>query len=303
MSVLSKQPSPASREKIVDDDMENYSEEDESASESESEDEEIMVSEPSKKSIYNKDGLLEKLQDISWPNNVDWIHKLTIDVSQDEKVDVNDDLNREMAFYTQGLEGTRKAFDKLQSMSIPFLRPSDYYAEMVKTDTHMHKVKSRLLVEKQKMEEAEERRKAREAKKISKEVQAQKTKDRSKQKKKEIEDVKKWRKQREQSGYAAGDDIEKTLPFETGKVFERNPQKKRPWVAPGDRSGGKGRQGGGFKGKKGGADKKKGGREYRDKKFGFGGRKGMNKQNTAETTNEFKGFNKGDSPANKKRKR
>ncbi|PIA41712.1 hypothetical protein AQUCO_02200262v1 [Aquilegia coerulea] len=300
MSVLSKRPS---LNKMVDDDMEDYSEDEsafDSESESESEDEEVMLTEPSKKSIYNRDGLLERLQDISWPDNVEWIHKLTIDVNQEQKVDVNDDLTRELAFYTQALEGTRKAFEKLQAMGLPFLRPTDYYAEMVKTDSHMQKIKSRLLVEKKRIEEAEERRKAREAKKIAKEVQAQKTKERSKQKKDEIESVKKWRKQRQQSGYPSGDNEDMNLPFEDGKSFERS-QKKRPYVAPGDRSGGKGKQGGGkFKN---GMDKKKKTRDHRDSKFGFGGRKGMNKQNTSDTTNDLKGFNKGDFSGNKKRKR
>ncbi|KAK7392008.1 hypothetical protein VNO78_20434 [Psophocarpus tetragonolobus] len=115
-----------------------------------------------------------KLGDISWPENVEWIHRLGIDVDQEQEVDVNDDLARELAFYTQALEGTRHAFEKLQSMGLPFLRPADYYAEMVKTDGHMEKVKGRLLAEKRKMEEADERRKAREAKKLAKEIQAQK---------------------------------------------------------------------------------------------------------------------------------
>lgn len=40
-------------------------------------------------------------------------------------------------------------------MQLPLLRPSDYYAEMVKFDAHMEKVKSLLLSEKRKVEEAE----------------------------------------------------------------------------------------------------------------------------------------------------
>ncbi|KAJ7946945.1 putative rRNA-processing protein EBP2 [Quillaja saponaria] len=164
---------------------------------------------------------------------------------------------------------------------------------MVKTDTHMEKVKGRLLTEKRKIEEAEERRKAREAKKLAKEIQAQKLKERAKQKKEEIESVKKWRKQRQQSGFAGGDkDAEMNFNFEDGKVFERS-NKKRPWVAPGDWSGGKGRQGGG-KGKK---QNKRG---FRNSKFGFGGRKGLTKQNSAETTNEFRSFK---NTSNKKRKK
>ncbi|KAK9293151.1 hypothetical protein L1049_021137 [Liquidambar formosana] len=272
---------------------------DEEVSESElesEEDEDVKLTEPSKNSIFNSDGLLDKLGDISWPENVEWIHKLSIDIDREQEVDVNDDLTRELAFYTQALEGTRQAFQKLQSMGHPFLRPSDYYAEMVKSDTHMVKVKGRLLAEKKNIEEADERRKAREAKKMAKEVQAEKLKERAKQKKDDIESVKKWRKQRQQSGFAGGDkDGEMGLPFEDGKVFEKS-NKRRPGVAPSDRSGGKARQGG--KGKKG---MKK--RESRDSKFGFGGRKGLKKQNTAETTNDLGGFKKGHFSGDRKRKR
>ncbi|KAA8537574.1 hypothetical protein F0562_027182 [Nyssa sinensis] len=168
----------------------------------------------------------------------------------------------------------------------------------------MEKVKGRLLAEKRKIEEAEERRKARDGKKIAKEVQAQKLRERAKQKKEETESVKNWRKQRQQSGFARGDnDGEMGLDFEDGKTFEMS-DKRRPGVATGDRSGGKARQGGGKgKGKKGGADKKRKSREFKDSKSGFGGRKGLKKQNVADTTNDLRGFNKSDSSGNKKRKR
>eukprot|EP00262_Sarcandra_glabra_P010946 TRINITY_DN2663_c0_g2_i2.p1 TRINITY_DN2663_c0_g2~~TRINITY_DN2663_c0_g2_i2.p1 ORF type:complete len:299 (+),score=94.60 TRINITY_DN2663_c0_g2_i2:128-1024(+) len=282
----------------MDDDMGDISGE-ESESETE-EEEDVMMTEPTKNPVYNKEGLLEQLGDISWPENVEWIHKLSIDFNQENEIDVNDDLARELAFYTQALEGTRQAFEKLQSMGLPFLRPPDYYAEMVKTDAHMVKIKGRLLVEKKKIEEADERRKAREAKRIAKEVQAQKIKERSKQKKEEIESVKKWRKQRQQNGFVEAKDDDMVLPFEDGNGFERS-KKRRPGVAAWDRSGGIGKRQVG-KGNKGG-DKKKKSREHKNSKFGFGGRKGMRKQNTAETTNDFKGFNKGDSGGNKKRKR
>ncbi|XVE64109.1 hypothetical protein DITRI_Ditri07aG0075300 [Diplodiscus trichospermus] len=268
-------------------------EESESGSEPE---EDVKLAEPSKNSIYNRDGLVEKLQDISWSENVEWMHKLSLDIDQEKEVDVNDDLARELAFYTQALEGARLAFEKFQSMGLPYLRLPDYYTEMVKTDAHMQKVKGWFLARKRQIEKAEERRKAREAKRIAKEVQAEKLKERAKQKKQEIEAVKKWRKQRQQSGFpAGGKDSELDLGFEDGKAFER-PVKKRPGVSPGDCFGGKVKQGG-LKGK----NMKK--REFRNSKFGFGGRKSLKKQNTAETRNDLRGFNKGGVAGKKKRKR
>lgn len=122
------------------------------------------------------------------------------------------------------------------------------------------------------------------------------------QKKMEIETVKKWRKQRQQSGFAVGDkDGEMNLSFENGKVFERS-KKKRPGVSPGDRSGGKVKQDW-KKGGKNRVEKKQVKREARNSKFGYGGRKGLKKQNTADTTDNLRGFNKGGAPGSKKRKR
>ncbi|KAL4385023.1 hypothetical protein GQ457_15G001520 [Hibiscus cannabinus] len=285
-------------EEDADDVIDDPSEEEGSESESESEQEDVKLMEPSKTAVYNREGLVERIEDISWPENIDWMHKLSLDIDQEKEVDVNDDLARELAFYTQALEGTRLAFEKFESMGRPFLRPPDYYAEMVKTDAHMQKVKGKLLAQKRQIEEAEERRKSREAKRIAKEVQAEKLKERAKQKKQEIEEVKKWRKQRQQSGFKDGKDSMPDLGFEDGKSFERS-SKKRPGVSPWDRSGGKAKQGVG----KGNNNKNKKNREFRDSKFGFGGKKGMKKQNTAETTNDFGAFNKGGAAGNKKRKR
>ncbi|GAB4832753.1 hypothetical protein Ancab_006770 [Ancistrocladus abbreviatus] len=135
--------------------------------ESESEEEkDVKLAEHSKNAICDKDGLLDKLGD--------------------HEVDVNDDLACELSFYIQALEGTRQALGKLEYIGLPFLRHTDYYAEMVKSVAHIEKKKQ--------IEEAEERRKAREAKRIAKEVQAEKLRERAKQKKEQIESVKKWRK-------------------------------------------------------------------------------------------------------------
>ncbi|KMZ72604.1 putative rRNA-processing protein EBP2 [Zostera marina] len=270
---------------------------------SESEGEELPLLEPSKKAIYNREGLLECLEEIRWPEDVKWIHKLTIDHVQDQDIDVNDDITREMAFYTQALEGVRQAYAKVEKMGgIPFFRPADYYAEMVKSDSHMLRIKSRILQDKKQIVEADERKKSREAKKISKQVQSQKLKERAKSKKDDIESVKKWRKQRQQSGYAPGKDEELlNSMLESGTATATG--KKRPGVAPGDRTGGISKRGAKFgkgipnSGRPGGGKN----REYKDSKFGNGGRKGGRKQNTAETTNDIKGFNRG-FKVNKRRK-
>lgn len=93
--------------------------------------------------IYNTDGLHEKLEDFGWSDQVDWLHTLAVTVSgsDEEPVDVENDLARELAFYTQALESAKEAYEKLTERGVPVLRPNDYYAEMVKTDDHMLKVR------------------------------------------------------------------------------------------------------------------------------------------------------------------
>jgi rRNA-processing protein EBP2 len=49
-------------------------------------------------------------------------------------VDVHDDLAREVAFYDAALECTTLAREQCDKFGIPFARPEDFFAEMVKSD-------------------------------------------------------------------------------------------------------------------------------------------------------------------------
>lgn len=97
MEVLNKDLRLVDDDTMIGDETEDLNGE-RSASESESED--VKLTEPSKNSVYNRDALLDKLGDISWPENVEWIHQLSIGIDQEQEVDVNDDLVRELALYT-----------------------------------------------------------------------------------------------------------------------------------------------------------------------------------------------------------
>ncbi|KAH9623807.1 hypothetical protein KSS87_007044 [Heliosperma pusillum] len=237
-------------------------------SESDDEDDYIKLSEPSENAIYNEDSLLDKLNEIKWPEDTEWIHTLAIEIDQDEEVDINDDLARESAIYTQALQGVQVGFAKLESRGRPYLRPSNYLAEMVKSDSHMESVKQKLLEEKRELEEEEQRRKDKENRRIAKQDQAEKLKEKVKDKKLQIDAVKKMRKQRESGGFADNKD-EMGLLFENESGFDEK-AKRSSGVSPGDRSGGKIRQVVG-NGKKG-IDKKK--KKKKEPKFGMGVRKG-----------------------------
>jgi rRNA-processing protein EBP2 len=52
----------------------------------------------------------------------------------DGGVDIHDDLKREVSFYDNAHEAVKEAQAKCQEHNIPFSRPDDFFAEMVKTD-------------------------------------------------------------------------------------------------------------------------------------------------------------------------
>ena len=57
------------------------------------------------------------------------------------KLNIDNDLDRETEFESQALRTVEFAEAQLKLEGKPFWRPDDYFAEMLKTDTHMSKVK------------------------------------------------------------------------------------------------------------------------------------------------------------------
>ena len=89
--------------------------------------------------------------------------------------------------YKQALYSAQTARSLAQKANFPFTRPADYFAEMVKSDAHMERIRQRLLDESAGLKRAEEKRKEREGKKFGKQVQLEKIKERQ-QNKKQIEE-------------------------------------------------------------------------------------------------------------------
>jgi rRNA-processing protein EBP2 len=171
--------------------------------------------------------------------------------------DVNDDLKRETYFYEQALASAIVAARRLRDLGVSVRRPDDFYAEMVKSDEHMKRVRAELVFERTAQETKEERRKAREQKRYGKQVQAEKLKERTLAKKESIKSLDKWRKRRKQEGFA--DDGAAGAP--DGFDDERGDRAKK-------------RRGGGGGGQHGGStpeSRKK--KSFKEEKFGFGGRK------------------------------
>ena len=59
--------------------------------------------------------------------------------------------------WAQALDAAKQAIGKFQEAGTTWMRPPDYYAEMVKSDDHMKRVKAQLMHEQTQLEAGEER--------------------------------------------------------------------------------------------------------------------------------------------------
>jgi rRNA-processing protein EBP2 len=118
-----------------------------------------------------------KMTHTPWPEHLIVSSKTIIDV------DPSNDLQRETAFYKLALEAVPFARAQCAKHDIPFSRPNDYYAEMVKSDEHMERVRTKLVEESQGIKKSEEAKKQRELKKYGKQIQHEKLKQRDADKK------------------------------------------------------------------------------------------------------------------------
>jgi rRNA-processing protein EBP2 len=201
--------------------------------------------------------------------------------------DPNDDLTRELEFYRICRTAATDARALLKKERIPFARPSDYFAEMVKSDEHMGKVKKKMYDEAANKKAAAEARRVRDAKKFGKAVQIAKEQERAKEKRQTLEKIKSLKRSMH---YILSRLLRCPLTFsterkgqDTGTVHEGDDLFEKIDVEATngnpDRRTGPGRAGGSnFK------------RQKRDEKFGFGGKKRFSKSGDAVSTADMRDF-------------
>lgn len=77
----------------------------------------------------------------------------------------------------------------LKKEGVPFSRPPDYFAEMIKSDEHMGKIKQKMTHEAADKKAAAEARKQRDLRKFGKQVQVAKLQERDKAKKETLDKI------------------------------------------------------------------------------------------------------------------
>jgi len=151
-----------------------------------------MMKKSGKTGVYNRPALLQRLADIT--DKLDWVETLDYCGAPLDVEDAEDDLKREVAFYNLALDSVKVCSAKLKALNEPYKRPEDYFAEMVKSDKHMARIKDQLIFEQRKMAAFEMRKQQQQQQKRSKQVESEKVRQRDSDKKQTLDAVKQWRK-------------------------------------------------------------------------------------------------------------
>lgn len=237
----------------------------------------IAVEGEAKKSFINNVGALKEMvqeikSDLPWIEHLDLtVHPIRPpnplqeqlgadpdDLSGDE---IHNDVKREMKFHRQAQAAVLEGIPRLHKLNIPTKRPDDYFAEMVKSDEHMKKLRENLLSKQQSIERSEKAKKLRAMRKFGKQVQQEVSSRRQKEKKEMIEAVKKFRKGKTKSL----DFLEEQKNVRNNKS-QTSAEQKQQQFQPNKR------------------------RQFKNEKFGFGGQKKRSKQNTKQSTDDVSSF-------------
>jgi len=204
--------------------------------------------------------LMEAKALTSWSENFDIIATRPLpfgdSIKDSSVIDVHDDIKREVEFYKTALEAVHEAKQNCKDCSIPFSRPDDFLAEMVKSDDHMAKVKDRLIFESKKIEAFESRKSNHEQKLRAKEANAHRLLQKAKARKKHMEGVEEWAKSSASNRLC------------NGRIHDDDDYQLK---------------------KIGVGDNKR--RMAMNKKYGYGGKQTRFKQNDRKSLNDMSGFN------------
>ncbi|KAF3896577.1 Eukaryotic rRNA processing [Trichophyton interdigitale] len=182
--------------------------------------------------------------------------------------DPNDDLNRELAFYKVCCAAAKTGRALLKKEGIPFSRPTDYFAEMVKDDEHMDKIKKKLYEEAASKKASADAKKQRDLKKFGKQVQIAKIQERHKEKRETLEKINELKRKRRGAGNGEAEESEL---FDVALEESSKSDSRR---------GGRGKDGEGSRSK----------RQKKDAKFGFGGKKRFAKSGDAISSGDLSSF-------------
>ena len=176
---------------------------------------------------------------------------------------VLNDFRRETMFHRQAQGAVIDGIARLKKLGIPTIRPDDYFAEMVKSDDHMQKVRENLMKKKFEAQRSEKVRELRKQAKVAKQTQIASTLKKHAEKKKMLDEIKKYRKGKRQD-----------LDFLDDKKTSQKSLKKKSEIK----------------------------QNLKNKKFGFGGKKKDSKRNTKASSADVSDYRRPFKPGRKGKK-
>eukprot|EP01064_Diplonema_japonicum_P032258 TRINITY_DN6009_c3_g1_i1.p1 TRINITY_DN6009_c3_g1~~TRINITY_DN6009_c3_g1_i1.p1 ORF type:complete len:253 (+),score=83.97 TRINITY_DN6009_c3_g1_i1:44-760(+) len=177
----------------------------------------------------------------------DWAQRLQVTAVkelQKGEWNIDDDALREELFEKQALSNVEQAMHLLKSHGIPNKRPTDFYAEMVKSDVHMNKIRENMEFQRSKIKNQQVRRQQKHAAKFGKQVQTQVLQEREQQKADALAKIEHLKKKSKKFGMAAANDGDVDVAFggdrDTHDSGPTSNNKRKRSLTPGARSGKKG---------------------------------------------------------------
>ncbi|KAK5119033.1 hypothetical protein LTR62_000244 [Meristemomyces frigidus] len=228
--------------------------------------------------INNTAALQRSLKSFALPTSLPFSATQSVTTAEPVQIaDVEDDLGRELAFYQQSLDAVKEARIQLKKDGVPFSRPADYFAEMVKSEEQMGKVREKLVDSAARKKASSDARRQRDLKKFGKAVQVAKLQERDKAKRETLDKISALKRKR--SGGAeltANEDSMFDVALEDAGAHDKADRAARR-----SKTGREGRDG------RDGPNRK---RQKKDEKFGFGGKKKFSKSNDAKSSGDMEGF-------------
>ena len=91
------------------------------------------------------------------------------------------------------MSAVKQAVNKFKSSKMLYKRPPDYLAEMMKSDVHMARVKTKILHEQKAIDLVEQRKRRQSGRKFAKKAHAEKLKSRALKKKTDMSAIHQWK--------------------------------------------------------------------------------------------------------------
>uniref|UniRef100_A0A8C9M2N5 EBNA1 binding protein 2 n=2 Tax=Panthera tigris altaica TaxID=74533 RepID=A0A8C9M2N5_PANTA len=233
-----------------------------------------VVLEGPKKAVNDVSGLKQCLAEFK--RDLEWVERLDVTLgpvpeisgpqstpqNKDQKAfDPEDDFQKEMSFYRQAQAAVLSVLPRLHQLKVPTKRPTDYFAEMAKSDQQMQKIRQKLQAKQAAMEKSEKAKQLRALRKYGKKVQTEVLQKRQQEKTHMMDAIKKYQKGfSDKLDFLEGDQkaaARKTKEGAKGQQMKKGPNAKR---------------------------------RYKNQKFGFGGKKKGSKWNTRESYDDVSSF-------------